>query len=228
MTTESAVHLLDGSPLQLAAGVRTLAYRAGEAQVLVSELAPGAVLPAHTHPEAQCGTCLSGSFTVTVAGEERELRPVERAYAVAPGVPHEARNDSDAVAVGLDIKRLVPGEALGSGFLEVDDERTLKTGMDMISFVGDWFELAISVLPPGGSMPVHQHRHEQIAVGFGGRYEVTVGDDSWTFENGHVYYAPPHVPHGAHNPYNETGYTAVAFVPPRYHRARAIPSAGGA
>jgi quercetin dioxygenase-like cupin family protein len=41
----------------------------------VVELAPGAVVPEHTHEQEQLGICITGRVTFTIDGETRELGP---------------------------------------------------------------------------------------------------------------------------------------------------------
>jgi quercetin dioxygenase-like cupin family protein len=48
----------------------------GERQTLaVVELAPGAIVPEHRHPQEQLGICITGRLTITVDGESREFGP---------------------------------------------------------------------------------------------------------------------------------------------------------
>ena len=41
----------------------------------VIELAPGAIVPEHRHPQEQIGICIVGGVTFTVGDETRELGP---------------------------------------------------------------------------------------------------------------------------------------------------------
>ena len=52
-------------------------------------IAPGAVVPTHSHINEQCGVVIGGSVTVTAAGETRTLE-VGDAYVVTPNLVHEA------------------------------------------------------------------------------------------------------------------------------------------
>lgn len=62
----------------------------GEKMLLsVVDLDPGAELPLHSHPHEQSGTVISGSMTLTIAGETRQLQPGD-AYIIPGGVEHSA------------------------------------------------------------------------------------------------------------------------------------------
>jgi len=62
----------------------------GERQTLVRYVyRPGAVFPAHAHPEEQITAVISGRITFTVAGETVTLGPGEAAV-IPPGTPHGA------------------------------------------------------------------------------------------------------------------------------------------
>jgi quercetin dioxygenase-like cupin family protein len=65
------------------------------------EVAPHAVLPAHTHPHEQAGLVLEGNFEFTIGGEKRDLGPGD-AYIIPGGVEHSLIG-SDGWALALDI-----------------------------------------------------------------------------------------------------------------------------
>ena len=67
----------------------------------VVECAPGAVVPLHSHPHEQLGVILSGSLTLVVDGEPRELGPMD-AVALPGGIEHSAVAGPDG-AVMLDV-----------------------------------------------------------------------------------------------------------------------------
>jgi len=54
------------------------------------DIAPGAVIPDHSHPQEQWTLLLSGSFELTVEGVVQMLRPGQMLY-IAPGERHSAR-----------------------------------------------------------------------------------------------------------------------------------------
>jgi quercetin dioxygenase-like cupin family protein len=64
----------------------------GERMTLaVVELAPGALVPEHRHPQEQMGICIRGSLTFRLGGEESEVRELAPGgtWRVAPGRSHE-------------------------------------------------------------------------------------------------------------------------------------------
>ncbi|MCB0129987.1 MAG: cupin domain-containing protein [Caldilineaceae bacterium] len=72
-------------------------------QMLLSHvtLAPGAVVPQHSHPHEQGGVVLEGSMTLTIAGDERTVGPGE--MYIAPGnVEHSVVAGPDG-CIALDI-----------------------------------------------------------------------------------------------------------------------------
>jgi quercetin dioxygenase-like cupin family protein len=70
-----------------APGVQMHAIAGAGAMLNLVELAPGAVVPQHSHPHEQIGYVLSGQMTLTVDGVDHALTP-EVAYAMPGGVEH--------------------------------------------------------------------------------------------------------------------------------------------
>jgi quercetin dioxygenase-like cupin family protein len=62
------------------------------------DIDPNAQVPEHTHENEQVGFVLSGSVTMVVAGQSRELR-VGETYTIASQVPHSAKAGADGVSV---------------------------------------------------------------------------------------------------------------------------------
>ena len=67
----------------------------------VVELAPGAVVPEHRHPQEQLGLCIRGSVRFRIDGEERELGP-GGTWRILSDRPHEVVAGPDG-AVVLDV-----------------------------------------------------------------------------------------------------------------------------
>ena len=67
----------------------------------VVELAPGAVVPEHRHPQEQLGLCIRGSVRFRVDDEERELGP-GGTWRILSDRPHEVVAGPDG-AVVLDV-----------------------------------------------------------------------------------------------------------------------------
>lgn len=79
------------SPVQ---GV-TMSPLAGEkAMINYIELAPGAVVPRHSHPHEQLGYIVSGSIALDVAGDVTVLGPGD-GYTLAGGVEHSGTAGAD-------------------------------------------------------------------------------------------------------------------------------------
>ena len=88
------------APKVLAPGV-TAKIASGERMMLsLVTLAPGAVVPTHSHPHEQMGLMVSGTMEFTIAGEMRLLSGNEM-YFVPGGVPHAAKGGPGG-AVALD------------------------------------------------------------------------------------------------------------------------------
>lgn len=71
------------TPKELLPGVVVRTFWGDNALVSLVELAPGAVIPSHGHPHEQITTVISGTMTVTIAGETRQCGP--GSVAVIPG-----------------------------------------------------------------------------------------------------------------------------------------------
>ena len=84
----------------LAPGV-TAKIASGEKMMLsLVTLAPGAVVPTHSHPHEQMGLMVSGTMEFTIEGETRVFSGNEM-YFVPGGVPHAAKAGPGG-AVALD------------------------------------------------------------------------------------------------------------------------------
>ncbi len=59
------------------------------AMVVDVDIAPGAVVPMHTHPHEQTGTLISGRMRFEIGEETFDLEPGD-AWSIPGGVPHEA------------------------------------------------------------------------------------------------------------------------------------------
>ena len=78
------------APKVLAPGV-TAKIASGEKLMLsLVTLAPGAVVPTHSHPHEQMGMIVSGTLEFTIAGETRVLAGSGMVF-VPGGVPHAAK-----------------------------------------------------------------------------------------------------------------------------------------
>ena len=62
---------------------------------------------------------------------------------------------------------------------------------------GERMTLALVELEANGTVPVHQHEHEQMGILIRGQVTFTVGDETRTFEPGGTWIVPSMTPHGA-------------------------------
>lgn len=192
-------------------------------KIILSRIAPGAIVDPHQHPEIQIGMSLSGRFLMTVDGQEKMMEPLENAYVARPNVMHAARNISDEYAIGLDIKfsNIKESEIVKADdaiFLNLVNEMEIKTGINMRFFVSRWCEIMLSSIPSGAVMPAHKHINEQIGIAVKGKYLMRVDDEEeLSFDYGKVYFSPEGILHGACNPYEEEAVSLNIFIPPRYN-----------
>jgi quercetin dioxygenase-like cupin family protein len=81
-------------PIKLREGITSRAVNGERMTLAVVDLEPGVALPEHHHENEQLGFILSGSMTMRIGGEERELRAGDT-YAIPSDVPHDAVAGSD-------------------------------------------------------------------------------------------------------------------------------------
>ena len=86
---------------ELAPGVTLRVMWGDKIMMSVVEIAPGAVVPNHTHPHEQAGLVLQGEFEFTIGGETKRLRQGD-AY-VIPGQVEHSLVGSDGWSLALDI-----------------------------------------------------------------------------------------------------------------------------
>ena len=78
------------APRVLAPGVTAKIVSGEKLMLSLVTLAPGAVVPTHSHPHEQMGLMVSGTMEFTIEGETRVLSGNEM-YFVPGGVPHAAK-----------------------------------------------------------------------------------------------------------------------------------------
>ena len=79
----------DLRPYRLRDGITARAVNGERMTLAIVDLDPGAVLAEHHHPNEQMGFVLSGTMTMTIGGEKRELRAGDT-YVIPSDVPHDA------------------------------------------------------------------------------------------------------------------------------------------
>ncbi len=75
------------------------------------------------------------------------------------------------------------------------EERELVPGFRARFVHTDQMTFALWTIEAGASLPGHAHPHEQVANILEGRFELTVGGETWTLEPGMIGVVPPNVPH---------------------------------
>jgi len=86
---------------ELAPGVNMHSMWGDMIMMNLVEITPGAVVPAHSHPNEQVGIVMDGECEFAIGGETRTLRS-DDAYVIPGGVEHGVVG-SDALALVLDI-----------------------------------------------------------------------------------------------------------------------------
>jgi quercetin dioxygenase-like cupin family protein len=79
------------APRRIWDGVAGRVVMGGNATLGVIELAPGSVVPEHSHPNEQLGILLEGTVTFRIGGERRTLQQRGDTWSIPPDVPHEAQ-----------------------------------------------------------------------------------------------------------------------------------------
>ena len=62
---------------------------------------------------------------------------------------------------------------------------------------GERLTVAVVELEPNGTVPSHEHEHEQMGLVIRGQVTFTVGDETRTFGPGGTWRVPSMTPHGA-------------------------------
>ncbi len=95
------VHLASASPFAMADGVRGRGLFGDDGMLNLVELAPGAIVPEHSHPHEQMGIVISGEIVMLVDGEERPCHAMDAMH-IPSGVVHGAYGGPEG-AVVLDV-----------------------------------------------------------------------------------------------------------------------------
>jgi quercetin dioxygenase-like cupin family protein len=84
--------------IAMSGGVAARAIEGREMTFAIVELAPGAAVKRHQHPQEQMGVLLRGAIRYTVGDESRDLRPGDT-FIVPGGTSHEAVAGADGAVV---------------------------------------------------------------------------------------------------------------------------------
>jgi quercetin dioxygenase-like cupin family protein len=88
-------------PYKIWPGVLAHAVGGDQVSFALVELEPNVRVAEHSHPNEQAGFIIQGSFTFTIGGETRDLKPGDT-YLIPGGVPHSAAAGPEGT-VALDI-----------------------------------------------------------------------------------------------------------------------------
>jgi len=86
--------LSDLRPYQIRDGIAARAVNGERMTLAVVDLDPNAVLAEHRHPNEQMGFIISGSMTMRIGGDSRELRAGDT-YVIPGDTPHDAVTGPD-------------------------------------------------------------------------------------------------------------------------------------
>jgi quercetin dioxygenase-like cupin family protein len=96
--TKTFESLRNISPHMLVEGIMARAVEGERLTMAVIELDPNAVSPAHHHENEQLGFVITGSITMRIGKEERELMPGDT-YNIPTHVSHDAVAGPDGATV---------------------------------------------------------------------------------------------------------------------------------
>jgi unsaturated pyranuronate lyase len=85
-------------PHVLREGVHARAVTGERMTLAIVDLEPDSAVPEHKHENEQLGFVISGSLTMRIGGEKRELHAGDT-YNIPSNVPHEARAGSEGATV---------------------------------------------------------------------------------------------------------------------------------
>src|SRR5436309_9010802 len=85
-------------PLRIWDGVSARAVEGERLTIAVVELAPGSVVPEHSHDHEQLGICLSGGLRFRIGDEQRDVVSGD-SWRIGSDVPHEVAASPDGAVV---------------------------------------------------------------------------------------------------------------------------------
>ena len=199
--------------------VELIAFQCQDTVVQLASVAPGATFELHQHPESQIGMQIAGRLEININGTKEILEPLQQVYVAGSNVLHGSVNPFPETALGFDVKRMTTSD-LSSGqaeeaILKVSPTKNEATGFCCQSVVGSWFEIVITQIAPGGKIPIHQSKSEQMGILLNGQFMMTVGEQQQQLEYGKIYYAPADVLYGGYNPSTEAVSLIEILIPPR-------------
>lgn len=200
--------------------VELIAYECQDTLVQLVYLAPGANFALHEHLESQMGMIISGRLEMNVNGTKEIIEPLQQAYIANAYVPHGSVNIFPETALVFDVKRIInslTSENTDEVFIKALPTKDKITGFLCKSIVASWFEIAITEIPPGGIIPMHQSTSEQMGIILNGQLMISVENEQQQLAYGKIYYAPSDVFCGGYNASDEVVSLVKIMVPPCSH-----------
>ncbi|MBW4687702.1 MAG: cupin domain-containing protein [Komarekiella atlantica HA4396-MV6] len=205
---------------KLNSDVELIAYKCEDTLVQLVYLAPGANFALHKHLESQMGMIISGRLEMNVNGIKKIIEPLQEAYIANAYVPHGSVNVFPETALVFDVKRIInslTSENTDEVFIKALPTKDKITGWSCKSIVASWFEIAITEIPPGGIIPMHQSTSEQMGIILNGQLMISIENEQQQLAYGKIYYAPANVFCGGYNSSDEVVSLVKILIPPCSH-----------
>ena len=181
-------------------------------------LAPGCVVPEHSHEAEQLSYIFQGALKFIINGQEQIVRAGELLH-IPSWVKHEAVALEETYEMDVfspirydwlnrtdDYFHKQPSAKVGTSesrspatvyrWSEVKSE-PMTPLIDLQYITGERATIATIVLRKGAVVPTHQHESEQISWVRSGRLQLNVGDTAYILEPGDVLRIPSQLPHKA-------------------------------
>ncbi|MBE9035782.1 cupin domain-containing protein [aff. Roholtiella sp. LEGE 12411] len=197
--------------------VELIAYECQDTLLQLVYLAPGANFALHEHLESQMGMIISGRLEMNVNGIKKIIEPLQQAYVANAYIPHGSVNIFPETALVFDVKRIInslKSEKTDEEFITVSPKKDEITGFPCQSIVASWFEIAITEIPPGGTIPIQQSDSEQMGIILNGQLMMSVGEEQQQLKYGSIYYAPSNIFCRGYNSSDEAVSLVKILIPP--------------
>jgi bacilysin biosynthesis protein BacB len=197
----------EGKTININGEVELLAFQCQDTVVQLAAIAPGAIFPLHQHTESQIGMIFNGNLEMNLNGNKTIIQPLDHLYVAGANVLHGSANLLPETILGFDVKRIINPPRQGEDkptILRVTPTENHATGLPCQSVTGSWFEIMITQIPPGKTIPKHQSSCQKMGIILNGKLDVYVGGEEQQLAYGNIYYAPPEIPHEISNFTDET------------------------
>lgn len=97
-------------------------------------------------------------------------------------------------------RRVRTGTGTEGALSDLDSIRPLRIWQDVVARVieSELITLAVVEIPPGGLVPAHRHRNEQVGLCLAGSLRFTIGPETREFGPGGMWRIHADVPHEVH------------------------------